>query len=147
MERLKSSSKYEIIKTTKRDGYYYSSGEFEYTPPGWVRLEQRWYPLGFRVLTNDLKSLGLRGNTTILTYKIGEWTKLQKSQLIFDDVDEGGIFSGVSLSAARKTQESCRNRQRNPFETRVFYAAILNPFLSNSYKVKSQGLMLLEELR
>lgn len=149
MERLNvnESPDYKIVKTPARIGFRYSDGNFEYFPPGWVGVENTVYPLGYKVVTLDNKSLGLRRNPTIYSYEIGEWKIMPEDQLITEDIDEGGIFSGASLSAARKTQQYCRERKVNPFETRIYYAAILKPFLANGYKVKSQGIMLLEELR
>lgn len=149
MERVdrKPDSNYEIIKTSAKDGYYYSIGGFKYTPPGWVRVENKWFPLGYKVVTQENQSLGLRRNPTIYTYKVGEWNIMPTDQIIRGDVDEGGIFSGASLASARKTQKYCLERQIDPFETRIFFAAIYKPFLANGYKVKSQGIMLLEELK
>ncbi|QQG41839.1 MAG: hypothetical protein HYV90_00805 [Candidatus Woesebacteria bacterium] len=149
MERLTHSGNfnYEIIKTSKKDRFEYSIGDFKYTPPGWVKIEKMWFPLGYKVVTQKNQSLGLRRNPTIYTYKIGEWNIMPDDQIIGDDVDEGGIFSGASLASARKTQKYCLERQKDPFETRIFFAAVYKPFLANGYKVKSQGIMLLEELK
>ncbi len=71
---------------------------------------------------------------------------LSKKELIAQMVDRGGIFSSPSLSAARKTEQSCLTRMNDPFQPRIFYAALYNPIAANGYGVKSQGLMLLEEL-
>ena len=147
MERLiGKTADYEIVKTSAKEGFYYSDGNFKYIPPGWAKIKDRWYPLGYKVVTLDNKSLGLRKNPTIYTYEVGGWMIMPKDELIIEDIDEGGIFSGASLSSARKTQQYCRERQKDPFETKIFYAAIYRPFLANGYKVKSQGIMLLKLL-
>ncbi len=149
MERLihTGNFNYEIVKTSKKDRFEYSIGGFKYTPPGWVKIERNWYPLGYKVVTLDNKSLGLRKNPTIYTYDIGKWKIMSEEEVIRDDVDVGGIFSGASLASARKTQKYCLERQKDPFETQIFFAAVYKPFLANGYKVKSQGIMLLEELK
>ncbi len=148
MERVdrRPDSNYEIIKTTAKDGYYYFIDGFRYTPPGWVKVEKIWFPLGYKVVTLENRSLGLRRNPTIYTYNIGKWNIMPTDQIIRDGVDEGGIFSGASLASARKTQKYCLERPKNPFETKIFFAAVYKPFLANDYKVKSQGIMLLEEV-
>lgn len=143
MERLLPKLSYEIVKT--RDFIYFKNN-FEYTPPGWVRLDDKWYPLGFRVTTMDNKSLGLRKNPTIFKYNIGEWVT-ESSALIAERTDNGGIWSGASLSSARKTQSYCLNRNEYPFETKIFYAALYNPIFANNYGVKSKSLMILEEIK
>lgn len=148
MERLETKEKwFEIVKTSKRDGFYYSDGNFEYTPPGWVKIEERWYPLGYRLVRPDLTSLRLKRNPTPLQYYIGKWVKLPKNELVAEMVDIGGIFSGAGLGEARKTEASCLSRQKDPFQPLFFYAALYRPIAANSYAVKSQGLMLLEELK
>lgn len=143
MERLKPKINYEIIKT--KDFVYYKN-DFEYTPPGWIKTEGHWYPLGYRVTTLDNESLGLRKNPTIFKYNIGEWV-MENNILIPERTDNGGVWSGASLSSARKTQSYCLNRKEKPFETRIYYAALYNPIFANSYGVKSEGLMILEELK
>lgn len=142
MERLRPKLNFEVVKT--RDFVYYKNN-FVYTPPGWARLDNTWYPLGFRVTTLDNRSLGLRNNPTIFEYNIGEWV-VENNPLIAQRTDNGGIWSGSSLSSARKTQSYCLNRKDNPFETKIFYAALYNPIYANSYGVKSEGLMILEAL-
>jgi hypothetical protein len=132
-----------IVKT--RDFVYYKNN-FEYIPPGWVQINNKWYPLGYRVTTMDNKSLGLRENPTIFKYNIGEWVT-ESNTLIAERTDNGGIWSGASLSSARKTQSYCLNRKENPFETKIFYAALYNPIFANGYGVKSEALMILEELK
>jgi hypothetical protein len=134
---------YEIVKTRE---YSYFKNNFEYTPPGWVNLDHKWYPLGFRVTTMDNKSLGLRNNPTIFTYSKGNWV-LETKPLISERTDNGGIWSGASLSSAHKTQSYCLNRKENPFETKIYYAALYNPIFANSYGVKSEGLMILDEVK
>lgn len=145
MEKLstKHQLNFEVVKT--RD-FVYSHNDFEYTPPGWIKLESRWYPLGYKVVTLDNKSLGLRKNPTIFEYPLGIWVYEDKDILIPKRTDYGGIWSGASLSSARKTREYCRTRRKDPFETKIYLAAIKNPIYANSYGVKSQGIMILKQL-
>ena len=143
MERLASKLNYEILKT--KEFIYYKS-DFEYIPPGWIKLNNQWYPLGFRVTTLENESLGLRKNPTIFKYDIGRWVT-ETNILIAERTDNGGIWSGASLSSARKTQSYCLNRKENPFKTKIYYSALYNPIYANSYGVKSEGLMILEEVK
>lgn len=146
MERLPTNSGYEIVKTNKRDGYYYACGEFEYIPPGWVKVGRLWYPLGYRVTTMDNKSLGLAGNTNILTYKLNEWVGIPKRELDHSIRSEGGIWTTINLSDARTLQRYFLTRFNYVTNTRIYLAAIGNPVFANSYRVKSEKIMLLEEL-
>lgn len=143
MERITQKVNYEIIKTKD---FIYFKRDFEYIPPGWIKIDDQWYPLGYRVTTLDNKSLGLRKNPTIFKYNIGEWV-VENKTLIHKRTDNGGIWSGASLSSARKTQSYCANRKENPFETKIFYAALYNPIYANGYGVKSEKLMILEEVK
>jgi hypothetical protein len=145
MERLPNSNGYEIVKTTKRDGYVYSDGNFEYTPPGWVKISCRWYPLGYRVTTLDNKSLGLAGNTDILTYKLNGWVGIRKKDLIPGIQSRGGVWTAIDRSGAWDLERHCRERWN--MRTKTFLAAVRNPVGATSYRIKSQAIMLLEELR
>lgn len=146
MERVSENKTlgWKIIKTPKRDGFYYQSGEFEYVPTGWAKIENRWYPLGYRVTTLDNKSLGLDRNLDILTYKLNEWVGIPKSDLIPDIKGRGGVWTAINKSDAWSLQNHCLNTWN--MRTRVYYAAVFNPVFATSYRVKSEKIMLLEEL-
>ena len=136
---------YEAFKTPPREGYYYSNGGFEYTPPGWVKLESNWYPLGYRVTTLENKSLGLDNNHNILTYKPNEWIGIEQRDLVADIRGRGGVWTAIKRSDAWKLQRLCL--EKHGMKTRIYLAAVYNPVFATSYRVKSEKIMLLEELR
>ena len=110
-----------------------------------VDLEGRVYPAGYRVLTKELKSLGLRNNPNIIQYPIGEWYFLPAEQLKRGKEDWGGIWVARNLSFARNLVKYMK--EKHNVETRVFKAAI-DRILYNgsSYRVKTNGIYLIEEL-
>ncbi|HJY98487.1 MAG TPA: hypothetical protein VJ227_02110 [Patescibacteria group bacterium] len=124
--------------------FSFTGSGIEYTPPGWVRMGNVWHPLGFKVVTEDNISLGLRKNPTRLHFPVGEWVKMKRSELILSKKDAGGIWSALNRGGANTLRQYMRNEKGVP--ARVYLAAIYNPIYANSYRVKSQGVMLLEEL-
>ena len=124
--------------------YDYIDGRFEYTPPGWAEIESRWYPLGFKVVTDSLMSLGLRKNPTPLLFPPNEWVKIKRDELIFSNADAGGIWSALKKSGAVTLRKYMFDQYGR--ETNIYLTALFNPVYANGYRVKSQGVMLLEEL-
>lgn len=140
--------KFDIIPCMERQftkEFYYSDGKFEYTPPGWTKVKNLWYPLGFKVVTNENISLGLRKNPTPLYFPIHEWVKIKKEDLIFSNDDAGGIWSALKRSGADTLKKYMMDQYNKP--TTIYLTALFNPVFANSYRVKSQGVMLLEKLK
>jgi len=139
------TANYEAFSTTPREGYYFSGKDFEYVPRGWVKLDSKWYPLGYRVTTLDNESLGLDHNTDILTYKLNEWVGIPKENLVADRKGRGGVWTAIKRSDAWTLQRHCLNTRG--MRTKTYLAAVYNPIFSSSYRVKSEKIMLLEELK
>jgi hypothetical protein len=57
-----------------------------------VTLDDIVYPLGYKVVTAEMKSLGLRRNPNILTYPLDEWYILPPDQIEEGKGDWGGIW-------------------------------------------------------
>ncbi len=110
-----------------------------------VNLEGKLYRVGYKVVTEDMKSLGLRKNPHIMTFNIAEWIFLPENQVVPGNGDYGGIWLAISLSNARRLREYmlCKHER----ETKIFEALIDRVLYSNSYRVKTNGLMLVEEKR
>lgn len=126
------------------------SQEFEneyckFRPFDWKEVDGFLRPILFKVVTSDLKSLGLRHNPNIMQFSIGEWVELSSEELFIGNRDWGGIWSALKLSGA-KTLTKYMREQYN-ISTRIFHVAINRPLYANSYRVKSQGVILLEELQ
>ena len=116
----------------------------EYCPPGWTNVNGVWYPLGFKVVDVKNRSLGLRNNPNIMTFFPNVFVELPKNQTAEGSDDWGGIWSALSRSGAKTLQKHCMETWG--METKLYIAALSNPLYANSYRVKSQGIMLLEEL-
>ena len=109
-----------------------------------INLEDKIYFVGYRVLTKDLKSLGLRRNPNILQYPIGEWYFLPKNYIIEGKDDFGGIWVARTFGNARKLSEYMK--EKHDTETRLFKTAIDRILFENSYRIKTNGIYLFEEL-
>ncbi len=136
---------YDVFMPLKpKDRLVYKNGFCEFTPVGYVRMTGGWFPIGYKVVTHDLMSLGLRNNPTPMKFPIGEWTFEERS-LQYGDKDFGGIWSAYRAGSLKTLKKHCLETWG--METRGFLTAIYNPvaFVGN-YRIKSQGVMLLKEI-
>ena len=102
------------------------------------------YNIAYRVVTTDLRALGLNKNPNILEYPFNEWYFLPPKKLEEGPGDWGGIWLARIPSNARKLQKYMRvNRDT---ETRIFKAAIDQILFINDYRLKTNGMMLYEEM-
>ena len=122
----------------------YVSDECKFIPCGWAKIEGEFFPLGYKVVTMDLKSLGLRKNPNIMTFPIGEWVTLAEEEVLVGNSDEGGIWSALRKGSIK----TLKNYMMSEYgvNTRAFLTAMCRPVYANSYRIKSQGVMLIEEI-
>jgi hypothetical protein len=120
------------------------SNECEFSPCGWAKIEDKFFPLGYKVVTSEMKSLGLRKNPNIMTFPVGEWVKLPDNQITVDNDDWGGIWTALGKGSIKTLKNYMMEMYET--ETRAFLTAIDRPVFANSYRIKSQGVMLLEEI-
>jgi|WetSurMetagenome_2_1015567.scaffolds.fasta_scaffold89661_3 hypothetical protein len=120
------------------------SDECRFTPCGWAKIEGQFYPLGYKIVTDEMKSLGLRKNPSIMTFPIGEWVKLPDEEVIVGKKDAGGIWTAISKGSIKTLKNYMLEMYAK--ETRAFLTAMDRPVYANSYRIKSQGVMLLEEI-
>jgi hypothetical protein len=99
---------------------------------------------GYKVVTADLRSLGLRQNPNILTYPVGHWYFLPPQRVVSGKGDYGGIWVVRTLSAARRLKNYMRDH--HGVETRIFEAHIARILYLNSYRIKTDGVFLTEEI-
>ena len=109
-----------------------------------MNLEGKICFVGYRVLTKDLKSLGLRRNPNILQYPIREWYFLPEDKIIEGKNDFGGIWVVRTFGNARKLSEYMK--EKHDTETRLFKSAVDKILFENSYRIKTNGIYLAEEL-
>ena len=115
-----------------------------FKPSGWEEIDGLLRPVLFKVLTKDLKSLGLRRNPNIIEFPVGEWVRLSDDELRTGNGDWGGIWSALKLSGARTLTKYILEKYN--LSTRTFEVALDTPLYANSYRVKSRGVILLREL-
>lgn len=116
----------------------------KFTPVGYAFLDGAWYPLSYKVVRCDLKSLGLRKNPNIMTFPIGDWVILDGTQVKEGNGDWGGIWTALRKGNIKTLKQHCQTT--HGMETRAFLTAIYNPVYANSYRIKSQGVILLKEI-
>jgi hypothetical protein len=92
----------------------------------------------YKVVTVDLKSLGLRKNPNILNFEIGRWVhenfpKVGKS-------DDGGIWVANGRGQANTLQKYMLSKG---VPTRIFKVEIGEILYSNSYRTKTSKVRLL----
>jgi hypothetical protein len=110
-----------------------------------TNLEGKTYLMGYRVVTQDMKSLGLRRNPNIIQYPFDEWYFLPPEQVKKGKGDWGGIWvcripSGAFGQRKRMMEEYGR-------QTRIFKACLADILFCNSYRIKTNGIRLFEELK
>jgi hypothetical protein len=122
----------------------FENGYCKFKPFDWQEIDGVLRPILFKVVTDDLKSLGLRKNPNIMQFSDGEWTALSEDELLATNKDWGGIWSTLKLSGA-KTLSKYISSQYNK-TTKTFLVALDTPLYANSYRVKSKGVFLLSEI-
>ena len=96
----------------------------------------------YKVVTNDLKSLGLRKNPMILTYRINKW--LFSPTIKKGKTDDGGIWCCKSKGNAIKIQKYMLNKHN--IETKIFVCEIGKILYKNSYRIKTNKLKIINEI-
>jgi hypothetical protein len=83
----------------------------------------------YKVVTEDMKSLGLRKNPSIMVFPVNHWV-IEPRTLEHNDRDWGGIWCCEKLSAARALK---RYFERKYSKARIFECEIGNILFRNSY--------------
>ena len=98
----------------------------------------------FKVVTPDMRSLGLRKNPTILTYSVGRWVVSPKEQA--DRADAGGIWAACELSGALALVRYMRKNYR--IACRVFEAQVdaRRVKRENTYRLQAPRIRLVREI-
>ncbi len=152
-----SSSKIEVVKLDSgisvdvfmpenpRSRIPFENEHCNFTPVGYGRIDGLWFPLGYKVVTSKMESLGLRNNPSILTFPVGVWVAEKEEYLVPSNADWGGIWTALRRGSIKTLKDHCWNTWG--METKGFLTAIDNPVFSNSYRIKSQRVMLLQEIK
>jgi len=92
----------------------------------------------YKVVTQNLQSLGLRNNPTILTFPIGV-SVVEPYKVFRDKRDNGGIWVANGLGNANSIK-------KYNVRCRVFTCSIGEVLFQNSYRTKTDVVTLLEEV-
>lgn len=109
-----------------------------------VELEGEIYPMGYRVVTEEMESLGLRNNPNIIKYPLGEWFALPSEEVEEGNGDWGGIWLARTPSRAKEYKKYMR--EKHGVETRVFKAAMGEILFCNSGRIKTDAIFMFEEI-
>ncbi|MBN2053247.1 hypothetical protein JW756_07115 [Candidatus Woesearchaeota archaeon] len=109
-----------------------------------ILLNEKEHLIGYKVVTVDMKSLGLRRNPNIITYPFYEWFFLPKEHLKNGNDDWGGIWVCRSQGNAKKVADYMRDKYAR--KTRIFKACLGEILYSNSYRVKTDRILLFEDI-
>ncbi len=103
--------------------------------------------IGFKVVTPDMQSLGLRRNPNIMTFKKGEWVVLPDDQIEKGVGDWGGIWVKTTRSGARKLKKYMTEEAKiRASDCRIFVTKIGKVLYENPWRIKTDRVFLEEEI-
>ena len=109
-----------------------------------IILDGNLYQVGYKVVTRDLGSLGLRKNPNIIIYPFQKWYCLPEDKVEKGSGDWGGIWVARIPSIARNLRRYVKERYSK--DTRIFKATLDEILYFNSYRIKTNGIMMYEEI-
>jgi len=95
----------------------------------------------YKVVTENMQSLGLRKNPNIMTFKLNEWMYEPNANIGKQDI--GGIWCCKRLSAARALKKYFEKRYGN---ARIFESEIAFILYQNNYRTKTNRIKLIKEI-
>lgn len=95
----------------------------------------------YKVVTENMESLGLRKNPNVMWFRMGDW--YQEPQPQGGKQDIGGIWCCEKLSAARALKGYFENRYGR---ARIFECEIGMVLYQNSYRTKTDRIKLIKEI-
>lgn len=106
----------------------------------------------YKVVSEDLQSLGLRKNPNIMTFPIGEWVYEPKDRIDRSSNDLGGIWVAQTLSGAKGLVKYMRKKAQKENKpeynnVRLFEVEIGDILFQNSYRVKTDKVKLTKEIK
>jgi len=100
--------------------------------------------VGYKVVTSDLESLGLRKNPNIMKFSPGEWVRLDRSQTQEGKGDWGGIWVAKTKGGAKVLVKYMK--EKHQVDCRVFMTTLGIVLFENSYRIKTDAVLLGEEI-
>lgn len=109
-----------------------------------TEIDGREFYCGYKVVRENMTSLGLRKNPNIMSFKLGEWIYLPEEQVLEGISDYGGIW--LARTEGRANAYRKYMREQHNAETKIFYSLIDRILFSNQDRLKTNGIKLLKEL-
>jgi hypothetical protein len=109
-----------------------------------TNLEGKTYPMAYKIVTQDMRSLGLRNNPNLHQYPLDEWYFLPSEQVVEGAGDWGGIWLCRIPSNAFFMKKYMLKKHK--VKTRIFKACLADILFCNSYRIKTNGVRLFEEM-
>lgn len=105
----------------------------------------------YKVVTQDMKSLGLRRNPNIMTFEVGKWIYEKPENNDRTSNDFGGIWVAQSLSGAKSLikylkKKAIKENKPELNNCRLFEVEIGEILYQNSYRVKTDKVKFIKEL-
>lgn len=98
--------------------------------------------IGFKVVTHDMESLGLRGNPNILTFDLDEIVQVET--IIKGKSDFGGIWAARTLGHANALKKYMK--QKHNEDARIFKATLGEILYINDRSIKTDRVQLYLEI-
>lgn len=95
----------------------------------------------YKVVTENMESLGLRKNPNVMWFRMGEWFCEPEPRT--GKQDSGGIWCCEKLSAARALKKYFEGKYG---KARIFECEIGNILFQNSYRTKTNRIKLIKEM-
>lgn len=92
----------------------------------------------YKVVTKDMRSLGLRNNPNRITFTVGEWIRLPKNQVKSGRGDWGGIWVVTTAGEAKglKRYAEVERRKDRLKNCRIFVTRIGEILYENKSKTR-----------
>jgi len=107
-----------------------------------ITLGTEVYPIGYKVVTQDLESLN--NDSYTITYPINSWYAFPKDQITMGSREDGGIWSSISLASAKNLERMMLEKHSK--RVRIFKAALGEILYSDEDRIKTDRIKLLEEV-
>lgn len=108
-------------------------------------INGRLYQMGYKVLTEDMKSLGLNKNLNIHQYPFNEWYFLPIEDIFPGKDDFGGIWLCRTFGRAYKLAEYML--EKHDTNTRIFKGCLADILYFNDFRIKTKGIKLFDEIK
>lgn len=108
----------------------YVSKECIFYPRGWATINNISYPLAYKIVTDD--------------FPLEKWVLIPDNQVTPTKETAGGIWTALNKGMVLIYKKHIF--EEHGIEVRAFLTAMYRPVYANSYRIKSQGVMLLTEI-